>query len=752
MRVRLLAGILAVTVAAAVAGIMNSNTGKAEQAALESAVLTVSQGSQVGGTARVAQSGGLQLDFNPETAEVTVTDISTSTKWSSNPVDRANDKVAKGIKKMDLNAQLLVDYVDPLNKPFQLNNYIGSIKEKAFTWKQIQDGIEITFDFPKAGFSIPVQYALKKDAFTATIVSDRIQQRDKYRLVAINLLPFFGAGSTKDDGYLFVPDGSGALIQFNSSNSVYKSYNERVYGGDQAIDVSEQSRVKEDIRLPVFGLKRNDHAFLAVINQGAYQAGISAEGSGKSNQYNAVSSTFTMTEFETNTLMAGSLNEKQVVRGSQSIAGKQSFEVRYYFLNGQQADYSGMAVRYRDYLINDQGVKPVTAKQQATIPLMIDFLGGVQKRTTFLGIPYRSVEVLTSFKDLTAITQQLFESGMNNLAIRYEGWASGGMNGKVLTSLDADSKLGGNKAFRRLIQEMDRRGVAFYPVVDPVKFYKGGNGFYKFFDVTKSISRAPAVKNQYLLSNGTKDKTLSPWYLLKPESVNEALDRFSAAAKDKGLKHAALESIGSLVYSDFRRSMLSKDGTGQLWESGLDTAVSRIGGLSFDHPNAYTFIRAESLTDVPLASSGFDVEEESVPFYSIALSGLIPAFGEPINLVSDSKPYMLKLIETGTYPAYRFIARSGSLLAGSQFDSLYSGDFQAWFSDVKKQYNEINKALLPIAGQPIMHHEKLGEGVYRTTFANGKAVLVNYTNEPIKKDQQVIPPGGYVIQVGGGTP
>jgi hypothetical protein len=713
----------------------------------EDAVAMKSLQSESTQVVRAAQSDRLALDFNPRTAEIVVTDLSSGASWYSNPVDRDADQLAKGVKKMDLNAQLLLDYIDPLNKPFQLNNYTGSIQEKAFTWKQIESGIEVVFGFPKAGFSIPVQYSIRDDAFTASIVTERIEQRDKYSLVNIGLLPFFGAGGIEDEGYLFVPDGSGALIRFNNNKSIYRSFNERVYGGDQAIAVSENNRMTENIQLPVFGLKRGDHAMLAVIDQGAYQAGISAEVSRKSNQYNSVYSYLNMTEFESNAVMAGSLNEKTVVRAAKSMAGGIPFKLNYYFLSGDHADYSGMAERYRKYLVEDQGVKPSAALKASSgqIPLMLDFLGGVKKRETFLGIPYQTVKVLTSLSDLEAAADKLIAAGIGNLSIYYEGWAEGGMRGKVPVSLNAESKLGGDKKFRELARKLEERGVAFYPVMDPVNFYENGHGFYKFSDAAKSISRAPTLRSEFLLSNGTKNEKIPSWYLLKPESVLEALDRFTEAAEDKHWKRVALQGISSMVYSDFRRSSLSKNETGQIWEKSLQTTAKRIPALSFDSANAYTFATAESLTGVPLFASNFDLSDETIPFYSMAVSGLIPAYSEPINLMGSTGTYLLKLIETGTFPSYRFIARDSSLLLATAYDSLYSGDFELWLEDVKQQYGQLNEALSQIMGHPMIEHEKLADGVYRSSFANGKSAVVNYSEDSITVGGERIDAGGYRI-------
>ncbi|OMF21801.1 hypothetical protein BK133_27695 [Paenibacillus sp. FSL H8-0548] len=701
------------------------------------------------GFQRVADSGRLTLDYHPAAAELIVTDTASGAVWRSNPVDLADDKLAKGAKKMDLSSQLLLDYVDDQNKPFQLNSFTGSVKEKQPQWSKVDGGVEVIYVFPKAGFTVPVRYTISGDALSAVIVSEGIKQQDKFKLVNISLLPFFGAAGSADEGYLFVPDGSGALINFNNMKSSYKSFNERVYGGDGALDYSSKVDQKETVRLPVFGLKKNASAFVAIIHKGAYQAGITAEISGKNNSYNNIFSYLNLIEFETNVLLEGTLNEKQVTRGSTSMTGGIDYEVKYFFLHEVDANYNGMAQRYRTYLQEELGVKPASGNSAAAgkmLPLLVDFVGGVKKKATFFGIPYNTVEVLTSFKDAEQAASRMQEDGMTNLSLRLEGWASGGAKGEVPVSLDAEGKLGGDKGFKKLAKELAAKGVAFYPAVDPVKLYEGGNGFSKFADTAKGISRAPVLKYNYRLSDQMKNKDLKRWYLLKPSSVNEAINRFTVAAAKGGLEHVSLQTVGTMLYSDFKRGSQPKNVTGMTWESGLKQGQSNLGGMMFDKPNAYTFPYADSLSDVPLFSSGFDVEDEEVPFYSIALSGLLPAYSEPINLSSMPQRYMLKLIETGTFPAYKFIARDSTLLSHTEYDFLYSADFKQLYDDMKEQYEYLNEALGEVAGVAITNHVKLQDGVYRTTFENGKSAVVNYNNEMAAVGAESIPALGYLIR------
>lgn len=84
-------------------------------------------------------------------------------------------------------------------------------------------------------------------------------------MAGLAVLPYFGSGTAKDDGYLLIPDGSGALVEFGTDKSAFKTYSQPVYGSDPAYAGDMDTSRKQPIRLPVFGIQRNGSAFLAEI-------------------------------------------------------------------------------------------------------------------------------------------------------------------------------------------------------------------------------------------------------------------------------------------------------------------------------------------------------------------------------------------------------------------------------------------------------------------------------------------------------
>ncbi|MBO7252656.1 MAG: hypothetical protein J6V25_08515, partial [Oscillospiraceae bacterium] len=185
------------------------------------------------GFRKIAENDKLILSADVTTGEISVTEKASGKVWYSNPQDRQNDTYAT--IKSRVSAQLHVKFVN-LEKGIKVeyDNYNGSINKGRMEHELIENGIKFTFGFPTANVFIPVQYFLTEDGFQAEIVVDEIEGvgYNPFMIESIALLPFFGAGGLEDEGYLMVPDGSGALIDFNNNKQARQSYMEKVYGAN----------------------------------------------------------------------------------------------------------------------------------------------------------------------------------------------------------------------------------------------------------------------------------------------------------------------------------------------------------------------------------------------------------------------------------------------------------------------------------------------------------------------------------------
>jgi hypothetical protein len=188
---------------------------------------------------------------------------------------------------------------------------------------------------------------------TSGFITDFYGETASYDITAISLLPYLDAAWTNQYGYLFVPDGSGALINFNNGKQRFDSYSEAVYGSDEIVQPDYRGAVKESVRLPVFGMKNGTRAYLGVVTHGEGVTDINADVSNRINSYNYVYPTMNY-KYLVKTMSSDRKRELAVT--SPPVILK-DYAVRYYFLEADKASYSGMARRYQKYLAEEKGLK-----------------------------------------------------------------------------------------------------------------------------------------------------------------------------------------------------------------------------------------------------------------------------------------------------------------------------------------------------------------------------------------------------------
>lgn len=217
-----------------------------------------------------------------------------------------------------------------------------------------------------ANVVVPVHYRLEDGRLRVSIPENGIEYPEAMKIQSLSLLPFFGASGPKEEGYSLVPDGSGSLIYFNNKKTYTSPYSTALYGSDHAINQLTQIQKEQKARMPVFGMSYGDNGYLAVIDKGDAVASVEADISGRLNQYNTVHPSFALSSMEEVTLTNGW--RSSTVKRFQAEPFHNEMAVVYEFLNADDASYSGMASRYRDYLIGQK--KLTRLADDTTLPFM----------------------------------------------------------------------------------------------------------------------------------------------------------------------------------------------------------------------------------------------------------------------------------------------------------------------------------------------------------------------------------------------
>lgn len=685
------------------------------------------------GFRRMAENDRFVLSADTTNGQISLEDKSAGEIWYSNP-QGVDSKVSR------LSAQLMVTVIDVATGGTSVvDNYAASINRGCMDWEKVDNGIRFVFSFPKQGLRIPVVYTLTDGGLQASVQADQIEElwSEVYLLQGIDLLPFFGAGGLDDEGYLFVPDGSGAIVNFNNGKERFSIYNQMVYGSDNMVVRQTGSEPIQQISMPVFGIRKNRSGFLAVITDGAAEAGIKATVSKKSSDYNQVYSYM----LYRNTAFHEVSGSSALLDEGRPLFEDNAYTVAFFFLEEKDADYTGMANRYRQYL-EDSG--QLRQNQGGSGALALDVYGAVSLEQYVMGVKKNVITPLTTYEELSLILQECADQGLNDLVVQYIGALKGGLQSEIVTSFEREGKLGSQKSMNTLIQNAQNAGTSLFFQWDPINLYKSGNGFQVNRDSVRTHFEAFAYQYNFKRNTLTIDQS-TRWYLMKPAKLPNLIKDYSMSCAAKSIGNIGITEIGGMIYSDYDtdKGLLSRNFTLKEWKKTLQTARDQFDQVLLDGSNAYGYPYADILVDVPMSGTDFDMMDASVPFLQIALRSSIRIYGGSLNFSSDYQQEFLRAVETGCGIKYSVIYGDITPLINTSFSNLVACNYDKWKETIFRQAKELEDVFRQIEGQNIVAHDQLASGVTKTTYGNGVQIVVNYNDAEYTDGSLKVPGQSY---------
>jgi hypothetical protein len=684
---------------------------------------------------QVAQNDNLIMFADKEKGLFAIEDVHSGKIWYSTPNNSLLDKKTKGKQKMDLQSQLIIEYIycddENTNKIVQTaNSQSGCINKNGIKVTALNNGIRVEYNFADLGMVIPVDYTIEKDYLQANIDFEKLQEGNKCFLISINLLPTIGAGSWDDEGYLFVPDGCGALVKFNNNINTMNQYQSPVYGADLSIVTTQRAKRNEIIRLPVFGTVSGNNALMGVITSGDSAASIVVYNGNSLTGYNAISSKAVLKIQSIVKSLYTTNHMKDILQISHTPYGLKNYQVRYYHLNDENASYVGMAKRYRQYLTEEKNLE----KNPQPPSFSLDIYGAITVKSSFLGIPYDKKCALTTFSQTQKILEDLKSNGIENIALRYLGWSNNGVINKIIPKKASTlNSLGNKKSFDSLKNYTKENNIAFYPAVDFIQYQKGGNNVDARKDSAKTTNGDVALQHEYLLSIHITKLNESPLRLLAPKNLLKIASSYEKSYQNLGIDSICLDNLGDMMYSDFQKNT----GTYRSQTAGFYDVVMKLYKqnnyqLAFSGGNAYTMPYAQRIYSSPVYSSGYDIFSYDVPFYQLVFHGYVSlTVPEMIQSIQPEVTY-LKAVETGSELLYAGINQSAEVLSSSRFDYLYSSTYSMWAKNAIDYYKKYSGFLKKVYDKPIKVHKQIAKDVFMTTFENDISVIVNYSVDTVE--------------------
>jgi len=663
------------------------------------------------------------LFLEPEKSQIAVLNKRNGYLWRSNPApeDVAEETVA-GTQLENLQSPYILEYTSGKNVRRIQSNALDP--KMRVSYIGIENGVQASYSYPDLSLSFVIQYVLTKHGLEVIIPDAGIQEGAEHRVFTINPLPFFGAVSgTEEEGYLFVPDGPGGLIHYDTLRPAnIRGYDFPIYGNDPAhLKDGFFDPKREAISYPVFGLTRGDQAYAAIVKEGKYSANIRALPSGIVSSYHSLSANFTYREEYGRRVSSITAQKVRTIYEERVRADRL---IEYRLLSGEEADYVGMAAAYRSYL-EEEGMLPNRLEPVERMPLLLSIIGGGTK-PKFGGVLYETATTFAQAKDLV---QQLMDGGAGQLRIIIQGWQNSGRK-DTDQWFPIQSGMGGERAAGEFVTSMDALGVDVYfedfmGWRDPeyTDFSIKADGIQSI-DSTVLRGRFGMDNNFAMLTGSTGDFIVNPAKAIRKQK--QLIDTLKNIGVD-GVHYA--DGPGNLLFSDYNdAARLSRGDTAFYYESLLRYVQEEMGNVSIQRGNDYSLRYADVIIGFPLEPSYDLVIDTTVPFYPIAVHGYVPYTATPGNLRVDYELDLLKSIEYGAVPYFQLTYADSRKLMDTDYDDIYSSEFGVWKDRILEEFEKFD-AFRQVYHQRIVDHEQLSDGVFVTTYEDGTKVTVNYNTK-----------------------
>ncbi|MBP3706629.1 MAG: hypothetical protein J6J13_05235 [Clostridia bacterium] len=711
----------------------------------------------VGGYQQLMESDSLLFYIETDSGKFALVNKNTGAIWYSNPTDLRENTIDRGLTKTNVQSQLVLEYVNVLDinkdayssitNSFAMcnTNYgnTGSIKVS-----EREDGtVKVLYDFGTLGIVVPVIYSIESDYFEAKIDTVNIDEGDENRIVNLTFLPYFGAAGPKENGYLFVPDGCGAVAEFNSGIIPYTNYNKMIYGDDNA-NLAETSTTKEEnILFPVFGtVVEGKGAMFGIVTKGDGSSKIIVNTGSSKTYYNSICTQLAYRICaEGKGLYASQANgQKRILTLTDAPYGVDGYTVRYYLLDGEKASYSGMAETYRNYLVKEKGLKKNASKPS----LALEIYGALETKENILGVTYQKDQKLTSYSDVKSILSTLKKSGVGDIAVQYIGWTNNGVyNRKYPTSASALSALGGKSDFKDMKSYLDKQGIEYYMAADFVTFNKNSLGITANKNSAKTTNGDNAEIYEYSVVTGEQNLDIPSWYLMRPQDLIAKSQKFFKSFEKLGLDSIGLTNIGNTLYSDFSNDGgIFRSKSIEYFEEFVKSVDGKVKNISVNGGNSYVIPYVSRVYDAPMTSSQYDIFTYDVPFYQMVLHGYVNYTTCPVVQSIDKQTVLLKSIETGADLLYTCTGNNSYNLRETRLSSLYSSKFSVWKESAIEFYEKNNSVNSKIWNQEIVDHKYVAEDCFKTVYANGVTVYVNYSENNQTVDGVTVKAENYFVK------
>lgn len=589
-------------------------------------------------------------------------------------------------------------------------------------------------------FNVTMTYRLDGDDLVVEVPLKSLEYKSEYPIYTLSMLPYFGAGSNQDEGFMMVPEGGGAIINFNNGRVSQNSYYANVYGWDMCL--SRKAVVHNTkASFETFGLSSGNDSYICVLEDGKSYASIQADIAQKNNSYNFVNAVYSICQREQYDV--GDIANSEIYKYIEELPDENLVQ-RYSFVDSP--DYVDMAKDYGSYLKNKYG-SYFTLNDDTSVPVAVEIVGAVDKVRQICGVPVKRPWKLTTYKEAADMITEMSNEGMDNLSVKLSGWCNGGVSQQLLKSVKTIGALGSKKDLKNLAATANNLGVDLY--LNGVTQYEYDSnifdGFFSYRDAAKFISKDRAELYHYSAVTYAAREGWTSYYLLHTELAQKMADKLVETAK-KYNTGVSFEDDGKDLSADYyKKNTYSRQTVLNMQEDRFKSINDSGQKMMVNGGNDYAVPYASMVTNMDLRGNDYTILDDCVPFYQLAIHGYIEYTGDPLNISGNDVQQLLYSAEYGAGLQFALMRESSFALQKTLYTQYYGCDYEAWHDRMIEIYDRYNKELGHVFNQEMTDHENYSGTLSCTTYADGTKVYVNYDYEDAEADGLTVPARDYLV-------
>jgi len=433
--------------------------------------------------------------------------------------------------------------------------------------------------------------------------------------------------------------------------------------------------------------------------------------------------------------------------------------VDFYPLEGEDADYSGMARLYRRYLIAS-GQMPATLRERAKDNAVLAYAveaPEVRIRQAWKPapspIPHQTLETeppmhaALTFEQVGDIVDEFKRQGVGKAELCLVGWKLRGHDGRDPDVFPVEEALGGEEALKTLIKKGQDNGYLMVGHTNHTDIYSISKEWRDGEYVCKNPDGSLQKKWRY--SGGLM-------YNLCYKPSYEFYQRDEPRIAALGFHGMEFVDVMALVTPhecyDPAHPLNRREAAG--YANKMLSGLRDLFGGAQSEGCMYFAAKSVDFAMYSTMKMAFpdkkDIIDAHVPVWQIVFHGYIlsnPA-SETVNYNIKDPYYKLRFIEAGGRPLYYFYSKfmsNGNNWMG-EVDLSYKDkeDLAQSVKVIKDGFDEY-QPLAPLQYETLDDHREVAPGITRSLFSDGTRIVCNYTKEPYTFEGKEVKPEDYLV-------